>query len=294
VRIFLYSLQAAIKNLWHEKWINILTVLTIAVGLLILGTFILITLNMDLTLKRWAKGFGIIAYLKEDLSKEEEKLLNEYFRKDPDVVEIKYISKDSALQELKQTVGTMTSILEGFEENPLPSSFELKLKREALDPVRIKQKALQIKQLTGVEDVQYGEKWLSSLNTMTKGMKIIIVLLGSVIFIAIPFATYSTIKILFYRRIEEIETLKLLGATRTFIRLPLLLEGLFMGTLGGIVSLSGLSALYSFTSSKIIEFLPTFKGIMIFFPPEMYPVAPLAGAVLSIIGSFLAIGKIRY
>lgn len=294
MRIFLYSLQTAIKNLWHERWINILTVLTIAVGLLILGTFILITLNMDLALKRWANGFGIIAYLKEDLSKEDERLLKEYFLKDPDIVEIKYISKDSALQELKQTLGTMTSILEGFEENPLLSSLELKLKREALEPVRIKQKALEIKQLTGIEDVQYGEKWLSSLNTMTKGMKIIMVILGSVIFIAILFSTYSTIKILFYRRIEEIETLKLLGATRTFIRLPLLLEGLFIGTSGGVVSLLGLFAFYSFTSSKIIEFLPAFKGAMIFFPAEMYPAAPLAGAVLSVIGSFFAIGKIRY
>jgi cell division transport system permease protein len=294
VRIFLFSLQTAVKNLWREKWINILTALTIAIGLLILGTFILITLNMDITLKHWAKGFGIVVYLKENLSLDEENLLNGYFKNDPDVVEIKYISKDSALEELKQTFGTMTSILEGFEENPLPPSFELKLKREVLDPTRINQKAAQIKQLNGVEDVQYGEKWLSSLNILTRGMKIITGLLGSVIFIAIAFATYSTIKIFFYRRMEEIETLKLLGATRTFIRLPLLLEGLFIGMAGGIVGLLCLFVLYSFTNSKIIEFLPSLKGIMVFFPPKMYPVAPLAGAVMSLIGSFLAIWKIRY
>lgn len=294
MRTFLFSLQTAIKNLGREKWINILTVLTIAVGLLILGTFILITLNMDLTLKHWAKGFGIVVYLKENLGPDEENLLSEYFKKDTDVVEIKYISKNSALEELKQTFGTMTSILEGFEENPLPPSFELKLKREALDPVRIKQKTARIKQLDGVEDVQYGEKWLSSLNTMTRGMKIITGLLGSVIFIAIAFATYSTIKIFFYRRIEEIETLKLLGATKTFIKLPLLLEGLFVGISGGIIGFLFLFVLYSFTTSKMIEFLPSVKGIMVFFPPEMYPVAPLAGGVMSLIGSFLAIGKIKY
>ncbi len=294
MKIFLYSFQTAVKNMWREKWINVLTILTIAVGLLILGGFILVTLNLDSTLKRWSKGFGLVVYVVEDLSPEEEGLLSEFFKEDPDVAEVKYISKEHALEELRRTLGTMTSILEGFEENPLPSSFELKLKREALDPVRIEQKASQIKQMSGVEDVQYGEKWLSSLNTMSKGMKIVGILLGTIIFIAISFATYSTIKILFYRRIDEIETLKLLGATRSFIRYPFLLEGLFIGILGGIVGFLCLFALYSFVSYKIIEFLPSVKGVMMFFPVKTYLAVPLAGAVLSFIGSFFAVGKIRY
>ncbi|MEF9426195.1 MAG: ABC transporter permease [Candidatus Mariimomonas ferrooxydans] len=294
MRIFLYAFQTAIKNLWCEKWINILTMLTIAVGLLILGTFVLITLNMNSSLKRWSKGFGLVVYLEENLSSDKADFLKKYFQKDSDVVDIKYISKEAALKELKQTLGTTTQILEGFEENPLPSSFELKLKREVLDPVRIKQKAVQIEKLNGVEDVQYGEKWLSSLNTMTMGMKIIVVLLGSVIFVAIAFSTYSTIKILFYRRIDEIETLKLLGATRAFIRFPFLLEGIFIGTLGGVVGFLGLSAVYYFTTAKIIEFMPLVGGMIIFFPPETYLAAPVAGAVMSLIGSFFAIGKIKY
>ncbi|MBI4681391.1 MAG: FtsX-like permease family protein, partial [Nitrospirae bacterium] len=197
-------------------------------------------------------------------------------------------------EDLRKTLGEMSTILEGFRDNPLPAYFELKLKTDALDPWYIKQKASQIKLLNGVEDVQYGEKWLSSLHAMTEGMKIIVVLLGSVIFVAIAFSTYSTMKILFYRRIEEINTLKLLGATRGFIRLPFLLEGIFVGTSGGIISISGLLAVYYFTTSKIIDFLPSLKGMIMFFPPEMYPVAPLAGAVMSLVGSFLAVGKIRY
>ncbi len=294
MRVFLYCLQIAVKNLIREKWINILTILTVAVGLMILGTFILLTSNLDSTIKQWSKGFGLVVYLKDNISANEENLLKEYLRTDTDILEAKYISKDLALKELQQTLGPMTSILEGFKENPLPASFELKLKTEVLDPIRIKIKASQIKQLNGVDDVQYGEKWLSSLNAMIKGMKVITAVIGSIIFIAVAFATYSTIKILFYGRVEEIETLKLLGATRSFIRLPFLLEGIFVGLCGGIVSMSGLLAIYYFTTSKIIEFLPSLKGMLMFFPPEMYPVAPLAGAIMSLVGSFFAIGKIRY
>jgi cell division transport system permease protein len=294
LRVFIYSLNTAFKNLWREKWINILTALTISVGLLILGTFVLITINMDNTLKRWSKGFGLIVYLEEKTGADEEKILREYFQKDPDIVDIEYISKDSALKDMKETLGEMSSILEGFKDNPLLSSFELKLKREMLAPAKISQKAEQIKQLSHVEDVQYGEKWLSSLNTMAKGMMVIVVLLGGVILTAIAFSTYSTIKILFYRRTDEIETLKLLGATRSFIRLPFLIEGLSIGFSGGIAGFLGLTAIYYFSSGKIIEFMPMMNGIITFFPSKSYPAWPLAGAFMSLVGSIFAIGKIRY
>jgi cell division transport system permease protein len=294
MRSFLYCLQTAAKNLVLEKWINILTVLTIAAGFLILGTFILITLNMDLMIKRWSRGFGLVVYLKDNVNKNEEDLLNEYFKKDKDIVKVSYISKEAAFKELEKTLGSNISLLKGFKENPLPSSFELKLKSEALDPSRIQQKASQIKHLNGVEDVQYGEKWLASLNTMTKGLKIITFIIGSIIFTAVAFATYSTIKILFYRRMEEIETLKLLGATRGFIRLPFLLEGICVGILGGMLSLFGLLFIYTFSNARLIDFLPSLQGVTVFLPSIAYPLAPLVGAVMSLIGSFFAIGKIRY
>ena len=215
-------------------------------------------------------------------------------KKENHVINVKYISKDTAFKELEKTLGENSSILTGFKENPLQSSFELKLINEVLSPSLIKQKAHQLEQLSGVEDVQYGEKWLASLNTMTRGMKIITGLIGSIIFTAVAFATYSTIKILFYRRADEIETLKLLGARRSFIRLPFLIEGIFVGISGGIISLLSLLVIYSFATAKIIDFLPSLKGIMVFLPLEIYPAAPLAGAVMGLIGSFFAIGKIRY
>lgn len=294
MRIFLYSFQTALKNLWHEKWINILTILSISVGLLILSSFLMVTLNMDSVLKRWAKGFGLIVYLKEEISKKEEDILKEFFLQDPDILEVKYISKEQALNELREVLGTKTLVLEELEENPLPSSFELKLKRHVLNPSLVEQKAAQIRQMIGVEEVQYGEKWLSSLITISKVMKIGAVLLGCAIFTAIAFVTYTTIKIFFYRKKDEIETLKLLGATRSFIKLPFLIEGLFIGILGGAISSLILFGIHSFIAPRLIEFLPSMRVIITSLPVKAYMVIPFAGAVMSFIGSFFAIGKIRY
>ncbi len=294
MRIFLYSFQTAFKNFWREKWINFLTILSIGVGLLILSAFLMITIDLDSVLKRWSKGFGLVVYLNEGLSKEEENTLKKFFLQDPDILEVKYISKKQALKDLRQILGANALRLEELEENPLPSSFELKLKRSILKPSRMEQKADQIKHIAGVEEVQYGEKWLSSLNTLSGGMKIIVTLLGITIFTAITFITYSTIKILFYRRIDEIETLKLLGATRSFIKLPFLIEGIFIGILGGVFSSLALFGIYSFMASRLIEFIPSIRAVMIFLPVKAYMAVPFAGAVMSFIGSFFAIGKIKY
>ena len=294
MRIFIFSIQTAFKNLWSEKWINFLTVLSVSIGLLMLSTFAAITLNMDAVLKRWAKSFGLVVYIEETTSVKTEDTLKNLFKRDPDILEVKYISKDQALKELRHIMGKESAILEGFEENPLPSSFELKLKSELLHPDLVKEKAAQIKEMAGIEEVQYGEKWLSSLNKITEIMKISTILLGSIILVAIVFVTYSTIKIFFYRRKEEIETLKLLGATRTFIRFPFLLEGLFIGIAGGVISSLALYSIYTLIAIKIPVFLPSIKAIMVTLPVSIYYTAPPVGAIMSFIGSFIAVGKIRY
>ncbi len=294
MRIFIFSLQTAFKNLWSEKWINFLTVLSVSIGLLILGTFAAITLNMDAVIKRWSMSFGVVVYLDDSVTKEVEETLEDVFSRDPDILEVKHISKDQALKDLRSIMGKESTILDGFDENPLPSSFELKLKSELLLPALVKEKASQIKAMAGVEEVQYGEKWLSSLNKITEIMKITSIFLGTIIFIAIVFVTYSTIKIFFYRRKEEIETLKLLGATRTFIRFPFIIEGLFIGIAGGIISSIALFGTYSLIAIKIPIFLPSIKAVMVTLPLGVYLSIPPAGAVMSFIGSFIAVGKIKY
>jgi len=294
MRIFLYSVETALKSLWHEKWINLLTILSISIGLLIISAFVTITQNLDSVLKRWSKDFGLVVYLNDGLSKETEDTLKAFFQHDPDIAEIRYISKDQALNELRQTLGKQSSVLDGFGSNPLPSSFELTLKRELLYPSYVERKAAEIKQLNGVEEVQYGEKWLSSLNTLAAIMKVSALFLGGAVFIAIAFITYSTIKIFFYRRKDEIETLKLLGATRSFIRLPFVLEGLFIGVLAGAVSAFALFGVYSLVISKISGVLPSINIVMLPLPLKAYIPAPVAGALMSFLGSLVAVGTIKY
>ena len=294
MRALIYSFQTAFKSIWHEKWINLLTVLSVSVGLLILSSFATVTLNVDSVLERWSKSFGLVVYLDDKLSKKAENTLKDFFQQDTDILEVIYVSKDQAINEFRETLGPNAPILDELNENPLPSSFELKLKRELLDTASVKKKASQIEQMTGVEEVQYGEKWLSSLNSLSEILKISAMFLGLAILIAIIFITYNTIKIFFYRRKDEIETLKLLGATKGFIRMPFLIEGLFIGVFGGIIGALELFGIHSLIVFKGVEFMPSIKAIIISVPLQIYMSVPVLGAIMSFIGSFIAVGKIKY
>jgi len=294
LRAFLYAFETALKSLWHDKWINLVTLISISVSLLLLSIYITVTINLDMILKQWSKGFGIVVYLKDDLTKTEEETIRRIFKNDPDILEADYISKEDAMKELSKTLAQIPYISAVLKENPLPASFELKLKKDMPEPLFIEKKVAEIRKMPGVADVDYGEKWLSSLNTISHGMNFVAFFIGTSISIGIIFITYSTIKILFYRRMGEIETLKLLGATRTFIRLPFLLEGLIIGSIAGFISSLLLINIDNYFKMRLIEFMPSLRTIMMSLPLKVYMIIPIIGGAMSLIGSFFATGRIRY
>lgn len=292
--ILKYFLGTSFRSIWLEKWINLLTILSISIGLSILCSFLLITFNIDSFMQRWSSSFGLVVYLNEEINDEKIQELQAYFQQDSKISNIKYVSNTEALDEVKASLGANAVILDDFNDNPLPSTFELQLGNGLIDPKLVRQKADAIKQLPGVNDVQYGEQWLASLNTISDTLKIVALFFASAIFISTVFTTYNTIKIFFYRRKEELKTLKLLGATNAFARTPFLIEGLFIGIIGGTISSVLVFALSSFTTTRIVEFMPSVSVVLSPLPYQAYLIIPAVGAAMSLLGSIIAVGKIRY
>jgi cell division transport system permease protein len=245
-------------------------------------------------MQQWSSSFGLVVYLDKDISNGKIQELETYFQQDIELSNIKYVSAIEALDEVKASLGANAVILDDFNDNPLPSTFELQLGNGLIDPILVRQKADAIKKLIGVNDVQYGEKWLSSLNTISDTMKMVAIFFACAIFISTIFTTYNTIKIFFYRRKEELKTLKLLGATNNFARMPFLIEGSFIGIIGGIISAALIFTLSSFTTTRIVEFMPSVSVVLSPLPFQIYLLIPLVGVVMSLLGSFIAVGRIRY
>jgi cell division transport system permease protein len=183
-------------------------------------------------------------------------------------------------------------IFEGLDENPLPDSLEIKLKDEALASESVKALAKEALSIQGVSEVDYGEKFLSTIHNLKKGLNSVGVILIIILSTGIIFVCYSTVKILFYRRMDEIETYKLLGATKWFIRSPFLIEGMLIGLAGGIISLLGINAFHYFSILKLSITIPLFKSII--FPTRLFLWLPVIGLLLGISGAGVALGRMKY
>lgn len=287
-----YSFRVAISSLLHEKWINFLSMITMAVGLLFTAITLLTVYNIDLMTKKLPEKFSIMLYVKDTMAREEIFTLIEKIRQDPSVDKVLFIPKEDAFRELKATLRNTEYILDGLEENPLPDSIEVKLKAQILGPESVKKFTSQLKEHTGISEIDYGEKFLASLQSVRKGMKTVGLAFLLVLSAGMIFICYSTVKILFYRKDEEIKTYKLLGATKKFIRTPFLIEGAVIGAGGGLIScITVVSFYYTFVAQLSLTF-PLLNSMH--FPLELLFALPAAGLLIGIVGAMIAIGRIRY
>jgi cell division transport system permease protein len=287
-----YALKLAIQSLLREKWINLLSIMTIAAGLLIISTGFLALYNIDVATRKLPEKFSMTVYLDNGLQNDKLGLIMDSFRKKKAVMSVRYISKDEALRELKAYLKNSDYILEGLEENPLPDSLEIKLKKDEVEAETARQLATEALKIKGVKEVDYGEKFLATLNMIKKGVRTIGLIFVAVLSTGIIFVCYSTVKILFYRRTEEVETFKLLGATKGFIRMPFLIEGAVIGVFGGLLSLAGCFFLYYTVLTRLSITMPVFKALL--FPSDLFLFLPVIGTVLGLTGAVLALGRLRY
>lgn len=287
-----YTVKLALQSLFRDKWINLLSVLTIAVGLFIMSLSLLFVYNLDRATKRLPEKFSLVIYLEEDLPQDRIQQVIDTLGKNSTVETIHYISKEKALEELRGTLQNSQYILDGLEGNPLPDTLELKLKQGVIGPEVVRTVADQAMKIEGVSEIDYGEQFLSTVYSLKKGLKTLGVFFIAVLSTGIIFVCYSTVKILFYRKNEEIETYKLLGATKGFISIPFLIEGAIIGTLGGMVSLIGVFVFHNIVLLRLIIAIPLFKSV--FFPSTVFLVLPAIGLFLGITGAFIALGRIKY
>lgn len=287
-----HSFKITIASLLREKWINLLSVLTIASALLIISIALIFLYNVDAATKRLPEKFSLVMYLDDNLQKERIDQAIAALRKNSSVSSVKFISKETALSELKTGLRNSSYVLEGLDENPLPDSFEVRLKKDSVGPETVRILASDALKIPGIKEVDYGEKFLSTLHSIKAGVKAVGMVLVISLSVGIIFVCYSTVKILFYRRIEEIETFKLLGATKSFIRTPFLIEGAVIGSAGGCIGLMALAAIYYIVLVRLSHAIPLFN--MLLFPDYLSLSLPAAGLFLGVAGAAVALGRLKY
>ena len=182
-------------------------------------------------------------------------------------------------------------ILEGLKDNPLPASLEVKLRPQFGRAGNIEDLSGRLERLPGVDEVHYGRRWVAKLKIFVEVIKLVGITVGGLLLFATIFVISNTIKLTFYSRQEELEIMRLVGATDFFIKTPFLIEGLLHGLGGALLAAGGLSLLMLFLFSHLD--LPLRLAIL---PGSLTPVQIVTGflglgLILGALGSTVSLRR---
>lgn len=267
-----YYCREAFSSLFRNNWLSMASVGSVAVSLFILGCSILLILNLNLMVSTLESMLEINVFLDDNLELAQVSQLSNKIQFLSGVKEVEFISKEQALEQMRESLGNQRDIVGNLDYNPLPDAFRVKTDQAALVP----EVAGEIAGYKGVKEVHYGQKVVERLLVITHWIRLAGLTTVAVLGIAAIFLISTTIRISVYSRRKEIEIMKFLGATNWFVRFPFLLEGMVLGILGAlfaalVIYFSYLTLVYHLNLAmpfipvigQLHELLPVFAGILL-------------------------------
>ena len=288
-----FFLSRALTNIRQNVFVNVVTVGTITLALLIVSLFMLVFVNLESAAENWSERVQVTVYFDKELTSLEQSAFREKITKLSGVSRINYVTREEALKRFKNRLKGQETLLEGVRSEILPTSFEIALKRSSRDTVSVENFVTVLKKIPGITEVQYGEEWVRRFNSLLNFMRLLGGLLGGFLVIAVIFIVSNTIKLTIYSRRDELEVMSLVGATRFFIKAPFLIEGLIQGMAGAVISmflLFGLFEAFLRNAGSFLTFNPVTSGLS-FLPFEYIAGLLLAGTLLGFIGSLTSLKR---
>lgn len=296
-----YFISDAFKSLNRNKTIGIASAATVFTTLLVFGAFVLTILNVSMGLNTVQSKVEMKVYLIDTITQEQQQNIENVLKNVEGVIGVTYVSKSQALDEFKQQTEGNEEILAGYNEenNPLPASFTVKLGDPTIADKVLKAMVItegtsssNTEYLLGVESVGNDQDLIETIDSVSKtvrwvGMILFVVLIGISLFLIM-----NTIKITVFSRRREIGIMKFVGATDWFIRWPFIIEGIVIGLVGAIFANIVLYFAYKAVYKMLVENIQ----LMSFLNPNYVLTTMswgfiLSGILIGALGSIMALRK---
>jgi len=293
MRRLFYLLREAWANMRANRTTTVVAILTTAFTLSCVGIFLLLYVNLRSAAGWLQEDVKIMVYLEDQLSREAVVELEGRLKADRMVAATVFISKEQALGEFRAQFPADSHLLEGLGQNPLPASFVVTLASQFRFPDAVKRWAERVRTIGGVAKVDYNQEWIDALAGLIRYIELIAIGVGVILSTAAVTIIGNTIRLTLFSRREEVEILRLIGATRWFIRIPYLLEGAVLGACGSALSLLILKGGFELFRQQISSTgrLSGIEHLITFFPFSVCLALVLVGIGLGFAGSFVSLRR---
>lgn len=297
------ALRDAARSMTQSTLMSLASIATVAASLLVLAVVLLLAVNLEFMATSVEQQIEIKVYLcaqeeieaskpncpTEEPTAAQKQALVEQATQLPGVRQVTFVSREESLARMKEQFGEQKDILEGFDgDNPLRDSLEVK----ATEPDQVRSIAQSLIVLPGVSGVATGQEYVDKLLAFTQAIRVGGIGLVLLLVIATVLTISNTIRLSVYARRREIAIMKLVGATDWHIRRPFMLEGIFLGAFGAMLSMGLIGLGYQRFVQYVydnIAFLPVVSPDEVVL--SLTFVVLTLGTVLGAIGSLLSLRR---
>ncbi|HVT05635.1 MAG TPA: permease-like cell division protein FtsX [Thermoanaerobaculia bacterium] len=286
-----YFFREAFRRLWRSKRTTGVAISMIAISLVTLGFFLLISENLKEAVDRWEGGSQLRVYLKRDATPAEIREIARFFEDHADLRKNRFVTREQALVKFKQYFQSLSPVVAGLDENPFPPSYEIEVKRPNIDSSSFRSELEALRRMNGVDDVQFDWDWVSRLRRVVNVLNLIGLIIGGTLAVAATFTISNVIRLTMLMYREEIDIMRLVGATENIVRGPFLVEGILYGGLGAMVALAVLLAMFEAGARWLAPSLGFIWGFLfVTFLPWQKALGLIAGGILAgLVGSLLSV-----
>jgi cell division transport system permease protein len=239
------------RNISAAPYINVATTGSISFSLVIIGIFVLLHINISDLIKGWQHNIRLVAYLGDGTPGDRIEIIQQGLAKLQGVESVRYVSKQEAFDQLRIQLKHRASLLEGLRTNPLPASFEIRLVDTLSNWEHVEPLTNLVKGFPEVDQVEYGKAWLRRFSGFIAFFKLTSFIVGALVLGTTVFICANTIKLTLYAKREELEIMRLVGATEAFVKTPFYIQNLIEGLIGGLIALGLLFLAYKFLVGRV-------------------------------------------
>ena len=280
--------ERAVRGAKNDLRLHALGVFSVAVAFVCLGATLLAVVNVEEVRARWASLGRASVYIKRGASEPEIAAIERALRASDGVVSVRRVTSEEARKEV--AVAGRDPVLDALPAEAFPQSIEVTTRRD-IDETRLGRIATQLQTLPAVEQVETYGAWSERVGTLLMGGVTASGLLALIVLAAVVSVVASTIRLSLQRRRIEVEVLKLVGATDSYVRRPLVLEGAAQGALGSVLAIAVLGVLYLVVRSHLDASLVALLGTAPSFLP--WPTMLLGVALGTGLGALAAFMSLR-
>jgi cell division transport system permease protein len=290
-----YGVGRAVRGFGRHPWSAALSTGAIAVALLLVALVHLAASNVRGMTDVWGGGVQMVVYLDDGVGKDHADAIASVLEQLPAVETIHYVSPADAHERLRGSLGEHGALLEGIEVGLLPASLEVELREGVSDVAAVHPVVERLRATAGVESVEFLDDWVGKLTALLGALRLAALVLGLIVAGACLYIIATTVKLSLVERRSEMEVYDLVGASGSFIRGPLLIEGAMQGALGAIAAAFLLWALYAAGAGPLTNALEAAFGnvSLAFLPTRDIALLVGGGAMLGVTASWFATGRRR-